>query len=222
MGILSAVPGSQKVGMPHKQGQVPESLPSPSPFFVSVFNISEHYMYHLRSWNRLVIGQCLTNFFPEQWSSTSYMITSVWKLAFPIQATQFTPILSPFHPWHFMGLPPPPSFSRFCDTHISSNRVVVQTSSLLTLIHPSATDLWKRIPERIASSVNNSPSLVLLKTDLQRKINQKIWAHPEALKARAFLIPTRGLTWYMTWYVICHNLSTFRLEVRLIKQPSMC
>ena len=96
-----------------------------------------------------------------------------------------------------MGLPPP-SFSRFCDTHISSNRAGVHTSSLLTLIHPSATDLWKRIPERIASSVNNSPSLVLLETDLQRKINQKISAHPEALKARAFLIPTRGLTWYIT------------------------
>ena len=46
--------------------------------------------------------------------------------------------------------------------------------TLLTLIHPSATDLWKRIPERIASSVNNSPSLVLFKTDLQRKINKKI------------------------------------------------
>ena len=50
----------------------------------------------------------------------------------------------------------------------------MHTSSLLTLIHPSATDLWKRIPERIASSVNNSPSLVLLKTDLQRKNNKKI------------------------------------------------
>ena len=69
---------------------------------------------------------------------------------------------------------PPGSFLRFCDTRISSNRAGVQTSSLLTLIHPSATDLWKRIPERIASSVNNSPSLVLLKTDLQTKINQKI------------------------------------------------
>ena len=92
----------------------------------------------------------------------------------------------------------PLNFSRFYDTRISSNRSGVQTSSLLTLIHPSATDLWKRIPERIASSVNNSPSLVLLETDLQRKINQKISAHPEALKARAFLIPTRGLTWYIT------------------------
>ena len=68
----------------------------------------------------------------------------------------------------------PLSFSRFRDTRISSNRSGVQTSSLLTLIHPSATDLWKRIPERIASSVNNSPSLVLFKTDLPRKINKKI------------------------------------------------
>ena len=31
----------------------------------------------------------------------------------------FTPILSPFHPWHFMS-PPLPSFARFCDTRISS------------------------------------------------------------------------------------------------------
>ena len=107
---------------------------------------------------------------------------------------QFSPLSIPDILW----ASPPPSFSRFCDTHISSNRAGVHTSSLLTLIHPSATDLWKRIPERIASSVNNSPSLVLLETDLQRKINQKISAHPEALKARAFLIPTRGLTWYIT------------------------
>ena len=125
------------------------------------------------------------------------MITSVWKLAFP-RYTIYSNSL-PIPSLTFYGPPPPlPSFSRFCDTHISSNRAGVQTSSLLTLIHPSATDLWKRIPERIASSVNNSPSLVLLETDLQRKINQKISAHPEALKARAFLIPTRGLTWYIT------------------------
>ena len=37
------------------------------------------------------------------------------------QATQFTPILPPFHPWHFMGLaPPPPNFASFCVTRISS------------------------------------------------------------------------------------------------------
>ena len=124
------------------------------------------------------------------------MITSVWKLALPSYTIYFNSL--PFPSLTFYGPPPPPSFSRFCDTHISSNRAGVHTSSLLTLIHPSATDLWKRIPERIASSVNNSPSLVLLETDLQRKINQKISAHPEALKARAFLIPTRGLTWYIT------------------------
>ena len=123
------------------------------------------------------------------------MITSVWKLALPSYTIYSNSL--PFPSLTFYG-PPPPSFSRFCDTHISSNRAGVHTSSLLTLIHPSATDLWKRIPERIASSVNNSPSLVLLETDLQRKINQKISAHPEALKARAFLIPTRGLTWYIT------------------------
>ena len=85
---------------------------------------------------------------------------------------QFSPLSIPDILW--ASPPPPPSFSRFCNTHISSNRSGVQTSSLLTLIHPSATDLWKRIPERIASSVNNSPSLVLFKTDLQRKINKKI------------------------------------------------
>ena len=85
---------------------------------------------------------------------------------------QFSPHSIPDILWASLP-PPPPSSSRFCDTHISSNRAGVQTS-LLTLIHPSATDLWKRIPERIASSVNNSPSLVLLKTDLQRKINKKI------------------------------------------------
>ena len=152
------------------------------------------------------------------------MIKSVWKLTLPSYTiySNSLPIPSLIFYGPPPAPPPPSSFSRFCDTHISSNRAGVQTSSLLTLIHPSATDLWKRIPERIASSVNNSPSLVLLETDLQRKINQKISAHPEALKARAFLIPTRGLTWYMTWYVICHNLSTCGLEVRLIKQPSMC
>ena len=146
------------------------------------------------------------------------MITSVWKLALPRYTIYSNSLPVPSLTLWASHL----SFLRFCNTRISSNRAGVQTSSLLTLIHPSATDLWKRIPERIASSVNNSPSLVLLKTDLQRKINQKIWAHPEALKARAFLKTTRGLTWYMTWYVICHNLSTFGLEVRLIKQPSMC
>ena len=140
-------------------------------FFASVFSV--HYMYHLKAWNRLVMGQCLTNFFPKQWSSTSYMIKSVWKLALPSYTIYSNSL--PIPSLTFYGPPPPlPSFSRFCDTHISSNRAGVQTSSLLTLIHPSATDLWKRIPERIASSVNNSPSLVLLKTDLQRKINQKI------------------------------------------------
>ena len=156
--------------MLHKQGQVPESLPSPSLFFASVFKISVHYMYHLRAWNRLVMGQCLTNFFPWQWSSTSYMIKSVWKLALPSYTIYSNSLPVPSLTLRASHL----SFLRFCNTRISSNRSGVQTSSLLTLIHPSATDLWKRIPERIASSVNNSPSLVLLKTDLQRKINQKI------------------------------------------------
>ena len=128
-------------------------------------------MYHLRAWNRLVMEQCLTNFFPQQWSSTSYMITSVWKLALPSYTIYSNSL--PVPSLTFYG-PPPRSFLRFCDTRISSNRAGAQTSSLLTFIHASATDLWKRIPERIASSVNNSPSLVLLKTDLQTKINQKI------------------------------------------------
>ena len=144
--------------------------PVPVRFFALVFKISVHYMYHLRSWNRLVIGQCLTNFFPWQWSSTSYMITSVWKLALPSYTIYSNSLPVPSLTLWASHL----SFLRFCNTRISSNRAGVQTSSLLTLIHPSATDLWKRIPERIASSVNNSPSLVLLKTDLQRKINKKI------------------------------------------------
>ena len=41
----------------------------------------------------------------------------------------------------------------------------------LTFIHPSATDLWKRIPERIASRVNISPSFVLFKSDLYQTPN---------------------------------------------------
>ena len=35
-----------------------------------------------------------------------------------------------------------------------------------TLVHPSATDFWNRIPERMASSVNSSPCLFLLVKDL--------------------------------------------------------
>ena len=30
-----------------------------------------------------------------------------------------------FHPWHFMGLPHPPSFASFCDTRISSIKVII-------------------------------------------------------------------------------------------------
>ena len=33
---------------------------------------------------------------------------------------QFSP---PFHPWHFMALPPPSSFASFCDTRISSKEL---------------------------------------------------------------------------------------------------
>ena len=36
-----------------------------------------------------------------------------------VEAKQFTTILSPFHPRHFVDLPPP-SFSSICDTRISN------------------------------------------------------------------------------------------------------
>ena len=52
-----------------------------------------------------------------------------------ILATQFTPIISPFHPWHVMGLPPPPlptpSSARFCDTRISSIRMSAACNKFL-------------------------------------------------------------------------------------------
>ena len=116
------------------------------------------------------------------------MITSVWKLALPSYTIYSNSL--PVPSLIFYG--PPPRASRGSAIHVFLIELVCRlvNCSLLTLIHPSATDLWKRIPERIASSVNNSPSLVLLETDLQRKINQKILAHPKALKARAFLIRT--------------------------------
>lgn len=138
MGILSAVPGSQKVGMPHKQGQVPESLPSRSPFFASVFKISVHYNH--------VPSQSLKQ------ASHGTMSDQLFSIAMVIYII----------------------YDNVRHAELIIELVCRLVRTLLTLIHPSATDLWKRIPERIASSVNNSPSLVLFKTDLQRKINKKI------------------------------------------------